>query len=106
MGWSDLIRRDFTEIAIKALEGKLADKIDQAVESKNNDKGFKGDFTSLQPQNLVNSKNLLIVILDDCHKIGNLSAFKEELIKPPKKIFVAQTKGGNVSCSIFNGISI
>ncbi|MCT7974307.1 hypothetical protein [Laspinema olomoucense] len=82
------------KIAIKALEVKLANEVDQAVvDSKDNDKGFTVTFFSLQPQNLVNSKNL-DRYTDDCHKIGNLSAFKEELISHLEKYSLPKQKEG------------
>ncbi|WP_017303470.1 hypothetical protein [Spirulina subsalsa] len=66
-------------IAIQALNGELANRVDQAVVSENNAQGFKVSFEELTPENL----GLMSVQNNpaDSGKIGNLSICKNDLIR-------------------------
>lgn len=80
-------------ISIQALNGELAAKIDQAVDSENNTQGFKVDFDKLKvdfdklkPEKLdLPSVENKLADSYSSKKIGNLSALKDSLIDDLKK---------------------
>jgi len=71
------------KLAIQALNGELAAKVDPAVVSENNDRGFTVNFDLLKPEKL-GLPSVESNPPDDeehkKHKVGNLSACKNELI--------------------------
>ncbi|MBO0348865.1 hypothetical protein J0895_07080 [Phormidium pseudopriestleyi FRX01] len=81
-------------IAIKALNVKLEEKVHEAVESENNDQGFKVDFDKLKSKNLELDLN---AVKDDkpadSPKVGNLSACNKELIEDLEKYALPKNKG-------------
>ncbi|MGL4500919.1 MAG: hypothetical protein ACRCU2_17750, partial [Planktothrix sp.] len=79
-------------IAIKALEGELEAKVDLAI-TENKEQGFNVNFDglkNLKPDSLDPAAKKP----DDSHKIGNLSAWKEDLISELKQYCLPKTKQG------------
>jgi hypothetical protein len=84
------------KLAIQALNGELAAKVDPAVVSENTDRGFTVNFDLLKPENLglqdVKSKSA-----DDKehkkHKVGNLSECKGKLIDDLDKYALPKRDG-------------
>lgn len=94
--WAGWVGKDSDEatlrsLAIQALNGELAAKVDPAVASENNDQGFTVKFEQLKPENfgLVSVENNPA----DSNKIGNLSALKDELIGDLKKYALPKHDG-------------
>jgi hypothetical protein len=79
------------KLAIQALSGDLAAKVDPAVVSENNAQGFTVNFDRLKPENL----GLASVENNpaDSAKIGNLSALKNDLIGDLKKYALPKHDG-------------
>jgi hypothetical protein len=83
-------------LAIQALRGDLAIKVNRAVSSTNNDVGFEVDFQKLIPQKLVDKlpQKQSMSQTNLIPKIGNLTELKKDLIQeletyslPTKKQF-------------------
>ncbi|MDT9176315.1 MAG: hypothetical protein P5702_02050 [Limnospira sp. PMC 1291.21] len=94
--WAGWVGQDSDEailrsLAIQALNGELAAKVDPAVISENNAQGFTVNFDLLKP------KNIGVVSVQnnpaDSEKIGNLSALKDELIGDLKKYALPKHDG-------------
>lgn len=68
------------KLAIQALNGDLAAKVDPAVVSENNAQGFTVNFDLLKPEKLDLQDVKNNPPDDKEHKVGNLSACKNELI--------------------------
>ncbi|TVU53215.1 MAG: hypothetical protein EA414_13535 [Arthrospira sp. PLM2.Bin9] len=92
-GWfgNDSDEGTLRSLAIQALNGELAAKVDPAVISENNEQGFTVNFDRLKPENL----GLASVENNpaDSEKIGNLSALKDELIGDLKKYALPKHDG-------------
>lgn len=80
-------------IAIQALKGDLAAKVDRAVSSANNEQGFIVDFKKLDPNELVTKPPSANNETNTTSKIGNLSQCKNELVEELEQ-YLLPTKDG------------
>lgn len=80
-------------IAIQALGGELASKVDRTVSSANNDVGFQVDFGQLGFKTLVSEPLSQGQPANLTSKIGNLSELKDELIEELKQYSLPQKEG-------------
>jgi len=81
------------KLAIQALNGELAAKVDPAVVSENNTQGFTVNFDLLKPENLGLQDVKNNPSDDEEHKVGNLSACKNELIGDLKEYALPKLDG-------------
>lgn len=81
------------KLAIQALNGELAAKVDPAVVSENNAQGFTVNFDLLKPEKLDLQDVKNNPPDDKEHKVGNLSECKEELIDDLKKYALPKRDG-------------